>query len=216
MTNGSKAFLMAVALVASCAVASAQEGPGAGAGKLEVGGFPGGGLWLAGGNDNKEVNFNNYNFGGGATWYVNPMAAIEMETAFGLGISQNVNYQNRIVYRTQMPHTLGAGGNILIFPGGSAKRVAGYVAGGAGMLTLFSRTAPARLFGLTENESFLTTNVGGGAKIFRRGDYRNWGFRIDYRLVMVNSKSDAAALFAQSKRRMGHRFYIGMLYTLRR
>jgi hypothetical protein len=72
------------------------------------------------------------------------------------------------------------------------------------------------VFGLTSNESFLTTNVGGGAKVFRRGDARNWGFRFDYRLVMINSKSDAVAFFAQNKQRIGHRFYIGMLYTARR
>jgi hypothetical protein len=84
------------------------------------------------------------------------------------------------------------------------------------MLTLYSRTAASRLFGLTNNESFLTTNVGAGVKIFRRGDYRNWGFRIDYRAVMVNKKSGSVALFARSKRRTGHRFYIGMLYTVRR
>ena len=179
-------------------------------------GFPGGGLWLAGGDDNTEVDFNNYDFGGGATWYLSPMMAIEAEAAFGLGISQNVNYQNRNVYRIQMPHTLSTSGNIVVFPGGSARRVAGYVTGGVGTLTLYSRTASALVFGLTERQSFFTTNVGGGVKIFRRGDAQNWGFRIDYRVLMVNSNSDAVKLFAQSKRRMGHRFYIGMLYTLRR
>jgi hypothetical protein len=212
MTSG-KVFLVALVLVARCAVASAQEGPGAG--KLEIGGFPGGGLWLAGGNKNTEVNFNNYDFGGGATWYVTPRAAIEGEAAFGLGISQDVYYHNQIVSRIQMPHTLGTSGNIVIFPAGSAKHVAGYLTGGAGALTLFSRTAAARVFGLTANESFLTTNVGGGAKIFRRGDARNWGFRIDYRFVMVNSKSSGVPFFAQSKRRRGHRFYIGLLYSVR-
>jgi hypothetical protein len=35
-------------------------------------------------------------------------------------------------------------------------------------------------------------------------------------LMMVNKKSDAVPLFAQSKSRRGHRFYIGMLYTLKR
>jgi hypothetical protein len=209
-----KAFLIAAVLLATCAVASAQEGPGAG--KLEIGGFPGGGLWLAGGDDNTEVNFNNYDFGAGASWYLIPRAAVEVEGAFGLGISQNVNYKNRIVYRTQMPHTFTTSGNIVFFPTGSEQRVAPYVAGGAGMLTLYSRTAASRVFGLTNNESFLTTNVGGGAKIFRRGDARNWGFRIDYRVVLINSKSDAVAFFAQNKGRIGHRFYIGMLYTARR
>lgn len=208
-------MLTVAMLTAGSAVVSAQD-QRPGAGKLEVGGFPGGGLWLAGGDDKTEVNFNNYDFGGDATWYVNPKAAIEGEASFGLGLSQNVNYQNKIVYRVQMPHTLSTSGNITIFPGGSARHVAAYVTGGAGVLTLYSRTAAARLFGLTQNEGFVTTNVGGGVKIFRRGDYRNWGFRIDYRVLMVNKKSDAVALFAQSKRRTGHRFYIGLLYTVRR
>ncbi len=211
-----KVLLMLVALLASHAVVSAQEPGAPGAGTLEVGGFPGGGLWLVGGDDNTEVDFNNYDFGGGATWYLSPVMAVEAEAAFGLGISQNVNYRNREVHRIQMPHTLSTGGNVVIFPAGSARRVAGYVTGGVGTLTLYSRTASALVFGLTERESFFTTNVGGGVKIFRRGDAANWGFRIDYRVLMVNSNSDAAALFARSKRRMGHRFYIGMLYTLRR
>jgi hypothetical protein len=203
-------------LMAASGVARAQEVGSPGAGKLEVGGFPGGGLWLGGGDDNTEVDFNNYDFGGGATWYANSRAAIEAEAAFGLGLSQNVSYRNNIVYRVQMPHTLATNGNILFFPGGSARRLAGYVTGGAGVLTLYSRTAASRFFGLTENESFVATNIGGGVKIFRREEYRNWGFRIDYRLMMVNKKSDAVPLFAQSKRRTGQRFYIGMLYTLRR
>lgn len=220
MTNGKafKAFLMVVVLVATCAVASAQEA-GPGAGKLEVGGFPGGGLWLVGGDNNKEVNFNNYDFGADATWYANPKVAVEAESAFGLGISQEIYWQNADYNRIQMPHTLGVNGNVVIFPGGSAKHVAGYVTGGAGTLTVLNRTAARMLLGVTGNETFLTTNVGGGIKIFRRGDYRNWGFRIDYRLLMIRQNSGgggAVPWFAQSKGRMGHRFYIGMLYTLKR
>ena len=57
MTSG-KALLTVVVLMVSCAAASAQE-TGPGPGKLEIGGFPGGGLWLGGGDDNLEVNFNN-------------------------------------------------------------------------------------------------------------------------------------------------------------
>ena len=66
MTRSSRALLIALVLVAGCAVASAQEAPRAG--KMEVGGFPGGGLWLVSGNDNTEVNFNNYGYGGGASF----------------------------------------------------------------------------------------------------------------------------------------------------
>jgi hypothetical protein len=211
-----RVLLMLVALMASGTVVSAQETGDFGAGKLEVGGFPGGGLWFVGGDNDTEVDFNNYDFGGGATWYFSPVVAIEAEAAFGLGISQNVNYRNREVHRIQMPHTLSTGGNIVIFPAGSARRVSSYVTGGVGTLTLYSRTAAALVFGLTEHERFFTTNVGGGVKIFRRGDAANWGFRIDYRILLVNDNNDAAALFAQSRGRTGHRFYIGMLHTLRR
>ena len=203
-------------LLAGSAAASAQETGPPGAGKFEVGGFPGGGLWLTGGDDNTEVDFNTYDFGGYASWYLHPMFAIEGQADFGLGLSQNVNYKNEVVYRVQMPHTLGISGDVLFFPMGSARRVAGYVAGGVGSMTLYSRTAASRLFGLTENEHFMTTNVGGGVKIFRRNDHINWGFRIDYRILMVNENSDAVPLFAQSKGRIGHRFYIGLLYSLSR
>jgi len=211
-----KVILTVGLLLAGSALASAQETAQPGAGKFEVGGFPGGGLWLTGGDDRTEVDFNTYDFGGYASWYLHPMFAVEGEADFGLGLSQNVNYQNKIVYRVQMPHTFGMSGDVLFFPAGSARRVAGYVAGGVGTLTLFSRTAASRLFGLVEDENFFATNVGGGIKIFRRNNHVNWGFRIDYRMLMINENSDAVPLFAQSKGRIGHRFYIGLLYTLSR
>ena len=40
-------------------------------GKVEIGGFPGGGTFFIGGDDNKEVNFNVYTAGGGLTYYFN-------------------------------------------------------------------------------------------------------------------------------------------------
>ena len=51
-----KALLVVVALLAGCAVASAQD-IGAGAGVIELGGWPGGGQFLVGGDDQLEVNF---------------------------------------------------------------------------------------------------------------------------------------------------------------
>jgi len=210
--RGGRALLVALVLVAGCAVASAQD---VGAGKVEFGGWPGGGLMLVSGDDNLEVNFNNYGYGGGASFYVNPKMAVEAEVSYGLGLAQGVNYKNKEVFHVQVPNTLQTSGNLVVFPGGSAKQVAGYVTGGVGMLTLVSRNS-TKQFGLTSAESFLATNVGGGVKIFRGGDAKNWGYRIDYRLVMIASKSDAVAFFAQSKSRIGHRIYIGMIYTMKR
>ena len=68
MSRGFQAFLAAFILFAGCSVASAQEAT-IGAGKVEIGGFPGGGTFFVGGDDNKEVNFNVYTAGGGLTYY---------------------------------------------------------------------------------------------------------------------------------------------------
>jgi hypothetical protein len=221
--TGGKAFLIAVALVAGCAVASAQDEVGAG--KVEVGGFPGGGIYFVSGNDNNEVNFNDFVYGGGATWYLNPAVGVEAEMLGGIGIAQDVNYHNKVVFHNQVPNLLGASGNVVIFPGGSRRRVAGYVTAGAGILTLLSRDQ-TKQFGMTESETYFSYNVGGGAKFFRGGDARNWGWRADYRLVIVPSKGDVtinpldasagASFFAQSKTRLGHRISFGMFYTLKR
>ena len=63
-----QAFLAAADPVRGCSVASAQDAT-IGAGKVEIGGFPGGGTFFVGGDDNKEVNFNVYTAGGGLTYY---------------------------------------------------------------------------------------------------------------------------------------------------
>ena len=65
MIRGSRAFLAALILLAGCSAASAQDAT-IGAGKLEIGGFPGGGTFFIGGDDAKEVNFNVYTAGGGS------------------------------------------------------------------------------------------------------------------------------------------------------
>jgi hypothetical protein len=195
-------------------------GSGGRAGRGQTGncGFPRR-VGLTGGDDNEEVNFNTFTFGGDATWYLNPKVAVEAESAFGLGTSQEIFWKNTSYNRIQMPHTLQMDGNLVFFPGGSTAHLASYVTGGIGTLTLFNRTAPEQLLSVTGDETFLAAKRGGGRKIFRRGDYRNWGFRIDYRLLMIRQHSGgggAVPWFAQNKGRMGHRFYIGMLYTLRR
>src|SRR5882672_6430803 len=89
MVGGSKAFLTALVLAAGCSIASAQETT-IGAGKVEIGGFPGGGTFFTGGNDNNEVNFNVYTAGGDLTYYVNPKTAVEVEITGSVGWAQDV------------------------------------------------------------------------------------------------------------------------------
>src|SRR5690349_20694731 len=84
MMRGSQTFLAALLVAGGCAIASAQEAT-IGAGKVEVGGFPGGGTFFVGGDDNKEVNFNVYTAGGGLTYYFTPMTAVEGEFTGSVG-----------------------------------------------------------------------------------------------------------------------------------
>jgi len=209
------ATLAVLVLLSGGSVASAQESE-AGAGKLEMGFFPGGGMIFVGGDDNLEVNFNTYDAGGWVTFHLNRLIAVEGEGSFGIGLAQDINYQNRIVKHVQTPGTMNVAGNIVVFPAGSDRLYAGYVTGGAGLLNLRSRKS-TRQFGLDEHENFMATNFGGGLKIVRGGTgLANWGARIDYRIVAVGSQDDAVAFFAKSKTRIGHRIYVGFLYTLTR
>jgi hypothetical protein len=43
----------------------------------------------------------------------------------------------------------------------------------------------------------------------------NWGFRADYRYLIVGANEDAPAVFAKAKSRGGHRIYFGVLYTIK-
>jgi hypothetical protein len=207
-----RVLLAAVVLVAGCAVASAQE---PGAGKLEVGGWPGGGIFFTGGDDQYEVNFNTWAYGGDLSYYLTPLVGVEAELSYGLGLAQGVNYKGKEVFHVQVPNTLQTSANLILYPGGTQGTLVPYVTGGVGLLTLISRDS-TKQFGLTSAESFMAENVGGGVKIFRSGDAQNWGFRVDYRFILINSKSGAVPFFAQSTSRRGQRVYIGMLYTMTR
>lgn len=209
-----KAFL-AIVLLCWSGVASAQES-NAGAGKLEAGFFPGGGMFLVSGDGNLEVDFNLYTAGGWVSRYLNRLVAVEGEGSFGLGVAQDITYANRVFSYLSVPGTRSFNANILVFPTGADHLFASYVTGGGGLLRLQDRDT-TRQFGLTAPENFFAANFGGGLKILRSGTgLQRWGARIDYRLFSVGSKDDAVAFFAKSKTRLGHRIYVGLLYTLTR
>jgi hypothetical protein len=219
MIRGSQAFLAALMLIAGATLASAQEAT-IGAGKVEVGGFPGGGTFFVGGDDNKEVNFNVYTAGGGVTYYLNDKAAVEGEITGSVGWAQDVVFNNSTLVHNQMPTVWSYTGNVVFFPGGTTgKRAPFYITGGIGALSLASRV-PTKVLGYDPDvigmQTFITENIGGGIKIFRAADAPNWGFRVDYRYLFVNSKDSAPAFFAKSKSRGAHRVYVGMLYTWKR
>jgi Outer membrane protein beta-barrel domain len=218
MVRGCRAFLTALVFFAGCSMASAQEAK-IGAGKVEIGGFPGGGTIFVGGDGKDEANFNVYTAGGDISYYVNPKVAVEGEFTGSIGWAQDIYYQGTKRIHLQMPGVWSQTGNVVIFPGGTAgKRVPFYITGGAGMLELQPRVPTKELGYDVANgwQKFTSENFGAGIKVFRAADAPNWGFRVDYRYLIVNSKSGAPAFFAKSKSRGAHRVYIGMLYTWKR
>jgi len=209
----------ALSVLAVVSSAAAQE-PATGAGKVEIGLYPIGATFLVGGDDNKEVNFNVYTAGTNLTYYVNRRVAIEGELTIGFGLAQDVLFNKAAVLHVQMPNVWSYSGNIVFFPVGTAgKQLPVYLTGGVGALSLQSRT-PTGQFGYDVDkvgfETFTAENLGGGVKIFRGADAPDWGFRIDYRYLVVNANSDAPAFFAKAKSRGGHRFSFGVLFTWKR
>ena len=212
-------LLVAFVVFLGASTAAAQENA-TGAGKVEIGLYPIGGTIFVGGDDNKEVDFNVYTAGGNLTYYATRQIAVEGELTISFGLAQDVFFNRAEVLHVQMPNVWSYSGNVVFFPGGaSGKRLPVYVTGGVGAVALHSRT-PTGQFGYDPNtigfETFMAENVGGGLKIFRGGDAPEWGFRIDYRYVIVNSNSDAPAFFAKAKNRAGHRVSFGILYTWKR
>jgi hypothetical protein len=204
---------VAISLVLAAAPAAAQE---AGAGKVEIGGYPVGATAFVGGDGDREVNFNVWTSGANLTYYLTRQAAVEGELTVGFGLAQDILFRNAEVLHVQMPNVWTYFGNVVFFPGGADRRVPFYVTGGVGAIALQSRQ-PTKPFGYDSDtfgfQTFIAENIGGGIKIFRGASAPDWGFRIDYRYLIVNANSDAPAFFAQSKTRGGHRIAFGVLFT---
>lgn len=186
---------------------------------VEVGGSPGGGTWLVGGDGNTEANFNVYTIGFYGDWYATQKVALEGQYAFGFGMSQDLRFQNRLIPGQQMPWTGDLGGRVLFFPHSTTARLPFYVGGGVGMLTLTSRRQTKNLGydpDVTSSGHFTATNIGGGVKLLRGSQAPNWSFRLDYQLLFINSNHDAPAFFAQRKSRTGHHVQFSMQYSFRR
>ncbi|MGH9387368.1 MAG: hypothetical protein ACRD2N_24145 [Vicinamibacterales bacterium] len=208
-------LLPLILLLGATSAAAQSTGPG----KLELGLFPAGGTSFVGGDDDREVDFNVYSSGGNLTYYLTERAALEGEIAIGLGWGQDVFFRRAEVFHVQMPNVWSYFGNVVFFPGGTADKSAPfYVTGGIGVVSLQSRL-PTKQFGYDVDtvgfESFIAENIGGGLKVFRKAA-PEWGFRGDYRYLIVNANDAAPAFFAKTKSRGGHRVYFGVLFTVRR
>jgi hypothetical protein len=206
-----KRILVALGVFALMAVplaASAQEN--AGAGRFEVGFFPGGGTFFTEGSTESEASFENYALGASFAFNPNRLFGVEGEVGGGLGYKQNITYNREAFTSLKAPSTLAYNGNVLYSPYGSNRAFVPYATGGMGGLTLWSRDELQTLFDVHQRQSFLTENVGGGLKWYSS---KHWGVRGDYRFIIINGKSAADPFFGLNDNRYGHRFYGSLMLT---
>jgi hypothetical protein len=187
--------------------AYAQEGT-TGAGRVEVGAFPGGGMFFMQSNTGNEPDFGNYALAGSVTVNLSRWVGIEGEGGGSVGIRQRFNVAGNTFTEQRTPGMYAYNGNVVVHPGGSNRAVVPYATVGIGGLTLSPRGGVENL-GIVNYETFLTGNVGGGLKWFST---RHFGVRGDYRFFMVRSK-DTAPVFFGNEDRYGHRVQAGLVFT---
>jgi hypothetical protein len=195
--------LVVAAVAFSASAASAQE-RAAGAQRWEVTGFPGGGiLFTEGSDDTGEPDFGDYALGASLTYNWNQYWGIEGEVGGGFGVDQRIGFRTGSIGDVAPPNMLAYNANAIYYPLKSDRRFVPYATGGIGGLTMFEKQS----VGFTDDETFLTGNVGGGVKYY----FGRWGVRGDYRFFAIDSKDDAPAFFGRDSR-YGHRVYGGIIF----
>jgi hypothetical protein len=200
-------LVLGLALLFGAGTAYGQENA-PGAGRFEISALPGGGMFFTTSENEAEPEFGNYVLGGAFTYNANRWIGIEGEAGSLLGIPQTVNYNGVALTDQHTPSMWGYTGNLVVNPWGSDRRLVPFVTGGMGGLTMLDTEDVANL-GITSNTTFLTANLGGGARWYAT---RHWGVRGDYRLTMVNGKETAPAFFGRSDR-YAHRVAAGLVFT---
>jgi hypothetical protein len=201
-------FFTLLAFVLGIGTALAQERT-AGAGRVEIGAFPGGGVFFTKAANEAEPNFGDYALGVTGAYNINRLFGIEGEFGGGVGVKQKLDFELGTFDNQKSPHMLAYNGNLVVHPMGKNHAWVPYMTGGIGGLTVLKRNELADL-GLTHNETFLTGNAGGGLKWFAN---RYWGLRGDYRFIAVDNKDTATSFFGLRDVRYGHRAYGSVVFT---
>jgi hypothetical protein len=200
--------LVVLAVVTLTAVSAyAQERVG-GAGRFEIGAFPGGGMFFTKSSNGNEPEFGNYALGGSFTFNVNRWIGIEGEAGGTLGLNQSFSFNNTEFTDQQSPNTWMYHGNVVANLVSNDRALVPYVTGGLGGVTLSPR-GEAEMLGVNDYKTFLAGNFGGGVKWFATPHV---GFRGDYRLFVVKD-NESAPLFFGNETRYGHRAQGGMIFT---
>lgn len=198
------AVLLAIIAVSGASQAYAQESAAAGPGPVVVTIIPGGATFFTEGSDAKGPSFGNYDLGGSVAVNFNRYVGVEGEVSGALGITQDLTLPGG-TSNLKTPHLLNYSGNLVV-SAPNRSSVVPYVTGGVGGLSAFKKES----LGILDNQTFLTSNVGGGVNWYAG----RWGLRGDYRFIAVKSKDDAPAFFGQETR-YGHRVYGGVLLNIR-
>ena len=203
MTRWIAVMLIAVGFAAASPVYAQDAVPGPGAVVVTI--IPGGTTFFTEGKETNEPSFKNYGLGGGVEINFNRYVGVEGEVTGAIGITQDLNFTS-FTSNQRTPNLLNYSGNVVV-SAANRSSIVPYVTGGIGGLTLFDKAT----LGVTNTDTFLTGNVGGGVKWFTG----RWGLRGDYRFVTVKSRDDAPSFFGQETR-YGHRVYGGLLFNARR
>jgi hypothetical protein len=199
------AVLLAVIGVVSASEAYAQESAASGPGPVVVTIVPGGATFFTEGKDTNGPSFGNYGLGGAVAVNFNRFIGVEGEVSGALGITQDLTLPGG-TSNLKTPNLLNYSGNLVISASNKSS-VVPYVTGGVGGLSAFKKES----LGILDNETFFTSNVGGGVSWYSG----RWGLRGDYRFIALKSKDDAPAFFG-TETRYGHRVYGGVLLNVGR
>src|SRR5262245_22562624 len=154
-------IVLLVASALSLGTARAQE-VSTGAGRIEIGVFPVGGVFF-GHYSGNTPNFGDYALGTGLTLNLNRWIGVEGEIGGAVGIRQEMKHNGVLLPNQLSPSMIAYNGSVVVNVIGSDRAVSPYVAFGGGGLTLLTNGNVTNL-GIVNNETYLTGNAGGGVK----------------------------------------------------
>ena len=179
--------------------AHAQESD-PGPGLVEVTYMPAGAAFFT--SKGNAPSFGNYGFGTAVTFNINRYVGVEGELGTMIATTSSLQFGD-LNHNSKSPNMLSYQANLVVSPW-TGHPVVPYVTGGVGGLTMFERPE----LGITNDETFLTGNIGGGVKWYAPNN--RWGLRGDYRFGVTESRDDAPAFFGRDTRYV-HRVYAAVI-----
>ena len=132
---------------------------------------------------------------------------IEGELFLALGRSQDLEFGSSSVKQTTPDVVLDAV-SLIVPVLGNRRTAVPYISAGIGEITVMRTPDDVQQ---PDTETFTTGNFGGGVKWYSSG---RWGFRGDYRFVVMRSKFASPGSFIGEELRKIHRFYGALVVNL--